>query len=224
MSKIDIIEQLITQSSEISLNEVLFSLLLSITLCYILKIIYVKYGKALSNRRRFSNNFILLGATTTIIISIIKSSLALSLGLVGSLSIIRFRTAIKDPEELAFLFMIIAIGLGIGANKWWVTTISFGIISLVIIIRGITGNNEKNESFHLIISGKSSRRLTLRNLTRIIDRHSKSIILKRFDQTDSMIEATFALDLKSFERLEKLKDELNNLSNSINITYLDLNI
>ena len=52
-----------------------------------------------------------------IIITIVKSSLALSLGLVGALSIVRFRTAIKDPEELSFLFISIAIGLGMGANQ-----------------------------------------------------------------------------------------------------------
>ena len=70
---------------------------------------YINYGGSLSNRRTFSKNFILLSMTTMLIISIVKSSLALSLGLVGALSIIRFRAAIKEPEELAYLFIAIAI-------------------------------------------------------------------------------------------------------------------
>ena len=49
--------------------------------------------------------------TTMLIISIVKSSLALSLGLVGALSIIRFRAAIKEPEELAYLFLAIGISI-----------------------------------------------------------------------------------------------------------------
>ncbi len=56
----------------------------------------------------------MLTVITLLVISIVKSSLALSLGLVGALSIVRFRTAIKDPEELIYLFFSIAIGLGMG--------------------------------------------------------------------------------------------------------------
>ena len=52
-----------------------------------------------------------------IIITIVKSSIALSLGLVGALSIVRFRAAIKEPEELTFLFICIAIGVGLGAGQ-----------------------------------------------------------------------------------------------------------
>ena len=53
-----------------------------------------------------------------LIISIVKSSLALSLGLVGALSIVRFRAAIKEPEELVYLFFVISIGLSNGANQF----------------------------------------------------------------------------------------------------------
>jgi hypothetical protein len=55
--------------------------------------------------------------TTMLIITIVKASLALSLGLVGALSIVRFRAAIKEPEELAYLFLAIAIGLDFGAGQ-----------------------------------------------------------------------------------------------------------
>ena len=51
-----------------------------------------------------------LAIITTLVITVIKFSLALSLGLVGALSIVRFRAAIKEPEELVFLFLIISIG------------------------------------------------------------------------------------------------------------------
>ncbi len=64
---------------------------------------------------------------------IVKSSLALSLGLVGALSIVRFRAAIKEPEELVYLFLIIAVGLGCGANQLIITTIGI-LFSLIIIM------------------------------------------------------------------------------------------
>ena len=68
--------------------------------------------------------------TTMLIITIVKSSLALSLGLVGALSVVRFRTAIKEPEELSYLFFTIAIGLGFGANQTLITVIGFVLIAI----------------------------------------------------------------------------------------------
>ena len=73
----------------------------------------------------FSKNFVVLGVATCIVIMIVKSSLALSLGLVGALSIVRFRAAIKEPEELVYLFLIIAVGLGTGANQLVIITIRY---------------------------------------------------------------------------------------------------
>ena len=73
--------------------------------------------------------------TIMVVITVVKSSLALSLGLVGALSIVRYRTAIKEPEELAYTFLTIAIGLGMGADQTAVTAISFLLIVTIIIIR-----------------------------------------------------------------------------------------
>ena len=84
------------------------NILITVFLAYLLSVVYNKYGSTFSNRKQFSKNFILVSATTMLIITIVKSSLALSLGLVGALSIVRFRAAIKEPEELAFLFLCLA--------------------------------------------------------------------------------------------------------------------
>ena len=74
-----------------------------------------------------------MGITTTIVITIVKSSLALSLGLVGALSIVRFRAAIKEPEELVYLFLIISTGLGCGAGQIKITFIGI-LFSLATIL------------------------------------------------------------------------------------------
>src|SRR3989339_1079171 len=107
-----------TQIIEIPFWGFALNLILAAVLSYFLSVFYVRYGYSLSNRRIFSRNFLLLTVITTLVITIIKSSLALSLGLVGALSIVRFRAAIKEPEELAYLFLNIGIGLGMGANQW----------------------------------------------------------------------------------------------------------
>lgn len=122
---------------EIAVGDFLISLLLTALLAYFISIVYIKFGESLSNRRSFARNFILLALTTTLIITIVKSSLALSLGLVGALSIVRFRAAIKEPEELAYLFLTIGVGLGLGANQVLITVSATILILILIIMRGI---------------------------------------------------------------------------------------
>ena len=77
---------------------------MAMALGLILRWFYIRFGNTLTNRRYLADVFMLIMVCVTIVIFMIKSSLVLSLGLVGALSIVRFRTAIKQPEELAYLF------------------------------------------------------------------------------------------------------------------------
>tara|TARA_B100001057_G_C22606023_1_gene854687 strand:+ start:152 stop:838 length:687 start_codon:yes stop_codon:yes gene_type:complete len=117
---------------DISLLSLITSLLTSIICAYIIKIIYLKYAKTLNNKENFSDVFILLSVTTTIVITVVKFSLALSLGLVGALSIVRFRAAIKEPEELVYLFMIIGVGLASGSSQYEVAFVLTGAVFIII--------------------------------------------------------------------------------------------
>ena len=117
----------LNENISISLNNFIINLLATLILCFILRQLYIKFSSSLSNKDEFSKNFVILGIT------IVKSSLALSLGLVGALSIVRFRAAIKEPEELVYLFLTIAIGLGNGAGQVKITLVG-SIIAFLIII------------------------------------------------------------------------------------------
>ena len=86
------------------------------------------FGNSFSDRFVMAGSFVMLALVTMLVITVVKSSLALSLGLVGALSIVRFRTPIKEPEDLIYLFLAIAIGLGVGASSIYITT----LISLVL--------------------------------------------------------------------------------------------
>tara|TARA_Y100000816_G_C26091834_1_gene577130 strand:- start:1470 stop:2156 length:687 start_codon:yes stop_codon:yes gene_type:complete len=116
----------------LSIDNFIISIVVAAILSFIVQLFYIKFSSTISNRLDFSKNFVILGIVTTIVITIVKSSLALSLGLVGALSIVRFRAAIKEPEELVFLFLIIAIGLGCGAGQ--IKIIIIGILSSLILI------------------------------------------------------------------------------------------
>tara|TARA_B100001564_G_C20526623_1_gene617700 strand:- start:258 stop:950 length:693 start_codon:yes stop_codon:yes gene_type:complete len=124
----------LNENVEINLTTFAFNLVIVVVLTYLIKIVYVNYSQSLSNKDYFSKNFVVLGIATCIVITIVKSSLALSLGLVGALSIVRFRAAIKEPEELVYLFLVITTGLGLGANQVKITVLGVLIAITVIIV------------------------------------------------------------------------------------------
>jgi uncharacterized membrane protein YhiD involved in acid resistance len=132
----------INENVDINLNTFIFNLLAVVLLSYLIKLVYNKYSQSLSNKDYFSKNFVVLGITTCIVITIVKSSLALSLGLVGALSIVRFRAAIKEPEELVYLFLVIATGLGIGANQVKITSIGIVIALIVVVFLSFFSNKK----------------------------------------------------------------------------------
>ena len=129
--------------SPISLPLLLLNLFLGVLVSTAIAWYYVRFGRALSNRNKFAPILPVLTLITLLVITVVKSSLALSLGLVGALSIVRFRTAIKDPEDLIYLFFAISIGLGLGADQRVPTLVASAVIFLFLIVR---------ERFHLVQS------------------------------------------------------------------------
>ncbi|MDO8509345.1 MAG: DUF4956 domain-containing protein [Nanoarchaeota archaeon] len=213
---------LLNNPAQIDFSYFIFSLLLSAVLAFIMALLYVKYGTSISNRKKFAKNFYLLIPTTTLIITIVKSSLALSLGLVGALSIVRFRAAIKEPEELSFLFLSIAIGLGLGANQTIITLSAVLIISLIVFVRHISFRKDDAHNLYITVSGKINKDLTLRKIVEILKKNSQGVHLKRFDKSEEgILEASFLIDLNSFDNLDKIKENLEGLSHNIKISYLD---
>lgn len=200
----------------------IINLLLAAVLALILNQIYVRYGDALSNRRQFGRNFLLITMTTMLIISIVKSSLALSLGLVGALSIIRFRAAIKEPEELAYLFLAIGIGLGLGANQAVITVIAFAIIAaVVVLIKTITRRTYANQNLYLTINSHNPWKVGLDEVIETLKRHCSAVDLKRIDETSEILEASFLVEFRDFEQLNATKTALQQLDENLTFSFLD---
>ena len=214
-------EFLVSQTPQVDLWSFLLALLLSAILSYILSKVYVRYGTSLSNRQKFAGNFVLITTTTCLIITIVKSSLALSLGLVGALSIVRFRAAIKEPQELAFLFLTIAMGLGFGANQFGVTILAFVVIVILIIINSLRRAKQDNQNMYLSISGSRTKQVDTETITAILAKHCDTIHLKRSDETEKNIELTYFVTFTTVKQLTQITKEIKKLSKTLHVTYLD---
>ena len=214
-------QYLATQTGKIPLLGFLINLLLTAALCFALGRIYEAFGGAHSNRRAFARNFVMLGMTTMVIITVVKSSLALSLGLVGALSIVRFRAAIKEPEELTYLFFVIAVGLGMGADQRWITLIAFGVIAAVIALKRVRERTDDSRHLHLSVSTDSPDGLTLSDIVRVLEKHSTDLNLSRFDERAGLLDASFKIDFPAFGELEAAASELRQLNPGIKVTFLN---
>src|SRR5512135_207634 len=203
------------------LPKLVLSLGIAALLGIILGQVYIHFGRSLSNRRLFARNFLVLVVTTTLIISIVRSSMALSLGLVGALSIVRFRAAIKEPEELAFLFLAISIGLGLGAGQALVTVVALMIILGLIVVRGLFRQGATQPNLYLTVTSPTAGRLGAERILQALAGVGAAATLKRFDQTPDSIEAAFLVDFKQVAHLEQFTNRLRELSPEVKVSCLD---
>lgn len=198
------LDQLLTGSMvnqvEISLLGVMFAIISSAICGYLVKLTYDRYGRSLNNRSNFSNNFVLLCIVTALVIIIVKHSLALSLGLIGALSIVRFRAAIKEPEELTYLFLVISLGLCFGANQFLIGYVfAFSCISLIVFIRTRTLNTDSEDSYTgsiLILKGREELyKAIIRELDEEVLVGVESAELKSLNASAGNFQSTYKVEL-----------------------------
>ena len=211
MNKLDLSSYLKTNIN-IDLPDFILNLIVVAVLCYLIKIFYKKFSTTLSNREEFSKNFILLGIATCIVITIVKNSLALSLGLVGALSIVRFRAAIKEPEELVYLFLVIATGLGGGAGQIKITIsgMTIGFIIIYLSSLGSTKNKKNNEIINLGII--IEKKIGENEINQILDDAKNiSLELKFISMSKTNKDVSINLDIKpkKFQQLSKFSETIN---------------
>ena len=197
-----LVDFFLNENININTQNFVQNIIVALILSLIVKYVYVKFSTTLSDKNEFSKNFVILGLTTCIVITIVKSSLALSLGLVGALSIVRFRAAIKEPEELVFLFLIIAIGLGSGAGQTYIVTIGVGISLILIIIFYYFQTNKKskdNSFLNLSISMNASlKKREVDELIKTIEKQVQFLEISSLNQSknDFNLNIFFQLDNK----------------------------
>ena len=194
----------------LSVDALVINMILGIILSVIVALYYARFGEALSSRPKFARLLPLLCVVTILVISVVKASLALSLGLVGALSIVRFRTAIKDPEELLYLFLAIAIGLGLGADQRIPTLVAVALIMLVLIgIRIFAPNGQEEMHFQKVND--------------VLIENARLVDLRRLDHHNETLQMTYQLECGNQDALVKLMDDLRVKIPQSSFSFIDQN-
>jgi len=207
-------------NATINLQDFFVNFLVVTLLAVCMQQFYIRFANSLSDRRKFAKIFLPLALATLLIITVIKSSIALSLGLVGALSIVRFRAAIKDPEELTYLFLIIGLGIVGGANKPLLALLSFAVIIPLLYFNSKFSNKAK------VLKGKTHINIntTISDAPQLINAISDQISyleLKRTDVKDGGYFYSLVSKLDDIQSVEATKNAILKLDPSARISIVD---
>jgi hypothetical protein len=167
-------------NSDLDLLPTLFSFTICILMSFIVRAFYGSRAFSLTGKTHIASILPLLSGIIFMIIVVVKSSLALSLGLVGALSVVRFRTPIKEPEDLVYLFLAIALGIGYGANQILVTTtLAIAVLCIAYFWLSNRSGGATNE-YNLVVTWESPS-IGLNAVSQQVENIAESVSLVRYD-------------------------------------------
>lgn len=189
-----------------------------------LRWLYSQYGSSASDAQTITRIFPLLTIVTTGVIAVVKSSLALSLGLVGALSIVRFRSAIKEPEELVYLFLCIALGLSLGADKPLLALSMALAVTGFVIVMSHFGSSASSPRTLLTITGDSDRYFqhaesgALSALSQVTNRFT----IQRLDIVDGQGQVRIVIPRSQTQQIDKLVSDLREKLPDCEFSFINL--
>lgn len=175
--------------ANLSVTTILFTLLTAAVCGVVIYLVYRFFNRSVIYNENFNILIILTTVVTSFIIMTISANVVLSLGMVGALSIVRFRAAVKDPLDIGFLFWGIAAGITAGAQLYWVALIGTAIIAVIYILITIFRKEKKN--YLLIVRYAATAEMNVNGVL-----NGVKYRLKNKTQTGSGVELTVEVKVR----------------------------
>ncbi|MBM7613513.1 DUF4956 domain-containing protein [Alkaliphilus hydrothermalis] len=175
-----------------TMEKIIFNLVVATLLGLFIYFVYKKTFSGVMYSQNFNVTIVMICIITAIVMMLIGKNLSLSLGLVGSLSIIRFRTTIKDPRDIGFIFWAITVGLAAGTNEFIVAIIGSIIIALILFI--FNRVIYMDYCYLLVLKGTE---IEAKEIGRILKEYKIPFKLKMKNTNSLFMETTYEISLKS---------------------------
>ena len=199
--KQDILELLQVGNANLSTESIIVAFLASVLIGAVIFVSYRFSHSAAVYSAKFNVSLVMLTIVTTLIMSVIGNNVALSLGMVGALSIVRYRTAIKDPRDTAYIFWAIASGICCGVQDFVVVGVGSCVIFLIMLVIGNVANNDR---YLLIIRGNIKNADGMRAVVDTFFRGKAKFRVQ--NTTVDMIEIIYEVSEKVLKNTEKRED------------------
>ena len=207
--------------TDLDLANILFSLVLAIAVAFIISQIYKYTHRGLNYELTFMATLVALAPIISVVMLFIRGDLVLSLGLIGSISIIRFRTPIKDTRDMVFIFWVIAVGLGCGTYNWNVVIISTIVIALLMfLLHFIRYGHSKATDYVLVVTG--SKALKNEAIHEVLEAYTREVRVRSQETEDDDWEIIFEVKLTDLTgtRAGELHDQLNRIEGVRKVSLL----
>lgn len=204
-------------STSISLVDGALALGLAFFIGLFIYAVYKKTFKGVMYSKSFSTSLIALCMITSLVILAVTSNVILSLGMVGALSIVRFRTAIKDPMDIAYLFWAIGVGIVLGAGLIPLAIVGSLFIGLILVV--FTNKSNSDNPYILIISCEDEK--AENNVLKILGDKVKKYVIKSKTVTGGKgVEFTIEIRLKTMETsfVNEISRE-NGVNSAVMVSY-----
>lgn len=187
----NILEFIDATSKGMTVSQVTLNMIVTLVVAMFIYLIYKVTYDGVMYSKSFNVTLVLVSVVTAMVMMVIESNLALSLGMVGALSIIRFRTSVKDPRDIGFLFWGIAVGLAAGTGSYMIAAIGSVVIAAILVILSYSKLDET--SYLLIVKGDN---VDEDNLEVILKKDVKKYKLKMRNTTPVSNEIIYEIKLE----------------------------
>ena len=194
--------------------DVLLALGLSFVLGLFIFVVYKKTYQGVMYSDSFGVSLIAMAMITSLVIIAVTSNVVLSLGMVGALSIVRFRTAIKEPMDIAFLFWAIAVGIVLGAGLIPLAIIGSVIIGIMIVV--FSTRKLGDTPYILVVSCETDAE---KEVTGLILAETRKYVLKSKTVNSLGIELTYEVRIKEDTDFVNQVSGCNGVTNATLVSY-----
>lgn len=194
----EILLQMIEQSGSLTVRDIMTNISFAtfLSLAVYVSYWYTHVGTAYS--KKFNVSLVTLTILTSTVMTVIGNNIALSLGMVGALSIVRFRTAIKDSRDTTYIFWAIIIGISAGAGDYLVASFGSAVVFVVLLFLGRVKNENR---ILLIIRGNRVKELEIESAVYTYFQHKAFLRVK--NTTQDSIELIYELSRKVYQTSTK---------------------
>ena len=210
--------QLFLQTSELSLQDITINIIMAAVMGFVIFLSYALSHRGTIYSRKFNASLVMLTVLTGTVMTVIGNNIALSLGMVGALSIVRFRTAVKDSRDTVYIFWTVIAGICCGVGDYMVAAIGSAVTFFVILVLGCIKND--NRMLLIIRAARNRQSVIQAHIFKIFKRKA---ILRVRNTTEDTVELIYEI---SSGLLRKVEKENVNVTDSIyeigGIEYVNL--
>ncbi|MDO4316169.1 MAG: DUF4956 domain-containing protein [Oscillospiraceae bacterium] len=196
--------QLLKDQGDLTWEQIVTRIAMTVLLGLVIFVSYYISHRGTIYSRKFNVSLVILAVLTGTVMIVIGNNIALSLGMVGALSIVRFRTAIKDSRDTMYLFWAIIVGICCGVGSFFVAAAGSGAVFLVLLLFGAVKNDSR---ILLIIRG--ARRSESKVETLVFQSFDRKARLRVKNTTPDTVELIYELSEKILTRARKKNPNLS---------------